>query len=107
VQERLEKMNLPPIQIAVMGCEVNGPGEARDADVGIAAGPGRGLLFSRGKQLGWVPADKMVDALLDEAVKVATENAALESAAAKELAGAAAVKPLPEAVAVGSDSKNG
>ena len=76
VQERLEKMNLPPIQIAVMGCEVNGPGEARDADVGIAAGPGRGLLFSKGKQLGWVPADRMVDALLDEAVKVAAEKAA-------------------------------
>lgn len=75
VQERLEAMKLPPIQIAVMGCEVNGPGEARDADVGIAAGPGRGLLFSRGKQIGWVPADKMVDALMDEAVKVATEMA--------------------------------
>ena len=80
VQERLEKMNLPPIQIAVMGCEVNGPGEARDADVGIAAGPGRGLLFSRGRQLGWVPADRMVDALLEEAVKVATENARLAEA---------------------------
>jgi len=76
VQDRLEKMNLPPIQIAVMGCEVNGPGEAREADVGIAAGPGRGLLFSKGKQIGWVPADKMVDALMDEAVKVATEMAA-------------------------------
>ena len=81
VQERLESMNLPPIQIAVMGCEVNGPGEAREADVGIAAGPGRGLLFSRGKQIGWVPADKMVDALMDEAVKVSSEMAA---AAAKE-----------------------
>lgn len=76
VQDRLEAMNLPPIQIAVMGCEVNGPGEAREADVGIAAGPGRGLLFSKGKQIGWVPADKMVDALMDEAVKVATELAA-------------------------------
>ncbi|MEX2588069.1 MAG: flavodoxin-dependent (E)-4-hydroxy-3-methylbut-2-enyl-diphosphate synthase [Actinomycetota bacterium] len=75
VQKRLEEMNLPPIQVAVMGCEVNGPGEARDADVGIAAGPGRGLLFSRGKQLRWVPEDQMVDALMDEAVKVATENA--------------------------------
>ncbi|HEX2178713.1 MAG TPA: flavodoxin-dependent (E)-4-hydroxy-3-methylbut-2-enyl-diphosphate synthase [Actinomycetota bacterium] len=83
VQERLEKMNLPPIQIAVMGCEVNGPGEARDADVGIAAGPGRGLLFSRGRQLGWVPADRMVDALLEEAVKVATENAAIDKEAAR------------------------
>jgi (E)-4-hydroxy-3-methylbut-2-enyl-diphosphate synthase len=66
------------VQIAVMGCEVNGPGEARDADVGIAAGPGRGLLFSRGRQIGWVPADRMVDALLEEAVKVATAKAAGE-----------------------------
>jgi (E)-4-hydroxy-3-methylbut-2-enyl-diphosphate synthase len=78
VMERLEELKLPPVQIAVMGCEVNGPGEARDADVGIAAGPGRGLLFSRGRQIGWVPADRMVDALLEEAVKVATAKAAGE-----------------------------
>jgi (E)-4-hydroxy-3-methylbut-2-enyl-diphosphate synthase len=78
VMERLEELKLPPVQIAVMGCEVNGPGEARDADVGIAAGPGRGLLFSRGRQIGWVPADRMVDALLEEAVKVATARAAGE-----------------------------
>ena len=84
VQKRLEEMNLPPIQIAVIGCEVNGPGEARDADVGIAAGPGRGLLFSKGKQLGWVPADKMVDALMEEAVKVATEKADVELATVGE-----------------------
>jgi len=71
VLARLEALDLPPVQIAVMGCEVNGPGEARDADVGIAAGPGRGLLFSRGRQIGWVPAECMVDALLEEAVKVA------------------------------------
>lgn len=81
VQDRLEKMNLPPVQIAVMGCEVNGPGEAKDADVGIAAGPGRGLLFSRGKQIGWVPAAMMVDALLAEAVKVASEKVATGVAA--------------------------
>jgi (E)-4-hydroxy-3-methylbut-2-enyl-diphosphate synthase len=66
-------MDLPPMQIAVMGCEVNGPGEARDADIGIAAGPGRGLLFSKGKQLGWVPHDRLVEALLEEAERVAAE----------------------------------
>lgn len=76
VQERLEELRLPPIQVAVMGCEVNGPGEAREADVGLAAGPGRGLLFAKGRQLGWVPADRMVEALIDEAVKVAGEKAA-------------------------------
>jgi (E)-4-hydroxy-3-methylbut-2-enyl-diphosphate synthase len=74
VQERLEELKLPAIQIAVMGCEVNGPGEAREADVGLAAGPGRGLLFSKGRQLGWVPAERMVDALINEAIKVAEDR---------------------------------
>jgi (E)-4-hydroxy-3-methylbut-2-enyl-diphosphate synthase len=73
VEREIEKMDLPPMQIAVMGCEVNGPGEARDADIGIAAGPGRGLLFSKGKQLGWVPHDKLVESLLEEAQRVADE----------------------------------
>jgi (E)-4-hydroxy-3-methylbut-2-enyl-diphosphate synthase len=73
VEAAIEKMDLPPMQIAVMGCEVNGPGEARDADIGIAAGPGRGLLFSKGKQIGWVPHDKLVEALLEEATRVAAE----------------------------------
>ncbi|MDQ3953971.1 MAG: flavodoxin-dependent (E)-4-hydroxy-3-methylbut-2-enyl-diphosphate synthase [Actinomycetota bacterium] len=78
VEQAIEKMDLPPMQIAVMGCEVNGPGEARDADIGIAAGPGRGLLFSKGKQLGWVPHDKLVEALLEEAEKMAAEIRAQE-----------------------------
>jgi (E)-4-hydroxy-3-methylbut-2-enyl-diphosphate synthase len=73
VEARIEAMDLPPMQIAVMGCEVNGPGEARDADIGIAAGPGRGLLFAKGKQVGWVAHDKLVDALLEEAERVAAE----------------------------------
>jgi (E)-4-hydroxy-3-methylbut-2-enyl-diphosphate synthase len=73
VEAAIEQMDLPPMQIAVMGCEVNGPGEARDADIGIAAGPGRGLLFSKGKQIGWVPHDELVDALLAEAERVGQE----------------------------------
>lgn len=73
VEARIEKMDLPPMQVAVMGCEVNGPGEARDADIGIAAGPGRGLLFSKGKQIGWVPGDRLVDALLEEAERLGEE----------------------------------
>jgi (E)-4-hydroxy-3-methylbut-2-enyl-diphosphate synthase len=73
VEAAIEKMDLPPMQIAVMGCEVNGPGEARDADIGIAAGPGRGLLFSKGKQIGWVPHDRLVSALLEEAQRLAVE----------------------------------
>ena len=85
VEARIEKMDLPPMQIAVMGCEVNGPGEARDADIGIAAGPGRGLLFAKGKQIGWVPHAGLVDALLAEAQRVADEiRASGEGAEAAE-----------------------
>jgi (E)-4-hydroxy-3-methylbut-2-enyl-diphosphate synthase len=73
VEAAIEEMDLPPMQIAVMGCEVNGPGEARDADIGIAAGPGRGLLFSKGKQIGWVPHEGLVEALLAETRRVAAD----------------------------------
>jgi (E)-4-hydroxy-3-methylbut-2-enyl-diphosphate synthase len=54
-----------PIQVAVMGCVVNGPGEARDADIGIAAGNKRGHLFVRGTNVAVVPEDEMVDALVE------------------------------------------
>ena len=55
-----------PITVAVMGCVVNGPGEARAADVGIAGGDGEGLVFRKGEILYKVPQDKLVDALMDE-----------------------------------------
>ena len=54
-----------PLQVAVMGCVVNGPGEARDADIGIAAGNKRGHLFVRGTNVAVVPEDQMVEALVD------------------------------------------
>ena len=54
-----------PLQVAVMGCVVNGPGEARDADLGIAAGNKRGHLFVRGQNVAVVPEDEMVDALVE------------------------------------------
>ena len=54
-----------PLQVAVMGCVVNGPGEARDADLGIAAGNKRGHLFVRGTNVAVVPEDKMVEALVE------------------------------------------
>jgi (E)-4-hydroxy-3-methylbut-2-enyl-diphosphate synthase len=54
-----------PLQVAVMGCVVNGPGEARDADLGIAAGNKRGHLFVRGRNVAVVPEDEMVSALVD------------------------------------------
>ncbi len=55
-----------PITVAVMGCGVNGPGEAREADIGIAGGEDCGLLFAKGEIIGKVPQDKIVDALLEQ-----------------------------------------
>jgi (E)-4-hydroxy-3-methylbut-2-enyl-diphosphate synthase len=49
-----------------MGCAVNGPGEAREADVGIAGGIGEGLLFRRGEIIAKVPEDKLIDRLIEE-----------------------------------------
>ncbi len=72
-QKALEAENLP-IQVAVMGCVVNGPGEAREADIGIAAGRGKGHLFIKGQVVRVVPEDEMVDALLDEAEMLVKEG---------------------------------
>jgi (E)-4-hydroxy-3-methylbut-2-enyl-diphosphate synthase len=72
-QSALEEANLP-IQVAVMGCVVNGPGEAREADIGIAAGRGRGHLFIKGQVVRVVPEEEMVEALLDEARKLVEEG---------------------------------
>jgi len=55
-----------PIKIAIMGCVVNGPGEAREADIGIAGGDGTGILFRKGKVIKKFPQDKLVDVLLAE-----------------------------------------
>ena len=70
-----------PIQVAVMGCVVNGPGEARHADLGIAAGKHRGHLFIQGQIVRVVPEDEMVDALVEEARKIAEEGVAARLAA--------------------------
>ena len=59
-----------PITVAVMGCVVNGPGEARNADVGIAGGDGEGLLFRKGEILYKVPQERLVDALMAEIEKL-------------------------------------
>ena len=59
-----------PITVAVMGCVVNGPGEASGADVGIAGGKGEGLLFAKGKILRKVPQEQLVDALFQEIDKL-------------------------------------
>src|SRR5215213_10671261 len=68
-QAALEGLNIP-IQVAVMGCVVNGPGEARSADLGVAAGRHRGHLFIDGQVVRVVPEDEMVEALIEEAEKL-------------------------------------
>jgi (E)-4-hydroxy-3-methylbut-2-enyl-diphosphate synthase len=76
VNERLAKIS-EPIKVAVMGCVVNGPGEAKDADVGIAGGKGRGAIFRKGKLVGTVSEDKFVAAIMaevDSVTKTGTES---------------------------------
>ena len=68
--ERRLKDCTKPITVAVMGCVVNGPGEASAADVGIAGGKGEGLIFRKGKILYKVPQERLVDALMDEIDKL-------------------------------------
>ena len=80
-QEILEKEGLP-IQVAVMGCVVNGPGEARSADLGIAAGNKRGHLFIKGQVVKVVDEQDMVDALLKEGRLIAEEGIEARLAAA-------------------------
>jgi (E)-4-hydroxy-3-methylbut-2-enyl-diphosphate synthase len=88
-QEALEDRNLP-IQVAVMGCVVNGPGEARGADIGIAAGLHKGHLFIRGEIVRVVPEDEMVEALVAEAEKLVAEGIDARLAAADKTAAAEA-----------------
>lgn len=64
-----------PLQVAVMGCVVNGPGEARDADIGIAAGRHRGHLFVKGRNVAVVPEEEMVDTLVEWAEFIAENGA--------------------------------
>ena len=65
VEERLQRID-KPIKVAVMGCVVNGPGEARDADVGIACGKGRGVIFKKGKKVATVEEKDFLEALMRE-----------------------------------------
>ena len=68
VDALLKKAN-KEISVAVMGCEVNGPGEAKDADVGIAAGAGRAVIFRKGEKVRVVPEEEMLSALMEEVEK--------------------------------------
>jgi (E)-4-hydroxy-3-methylbut-2-enyl-diphosphate synthase len=97
-----------PLQVAVMGCVVNGPGEARDADLGIAAGRNRGHLFVKGQNVAVVPEDGMVDALVEwaEIIHEHGVEAALERArATREAARSAAERDRQSLLAAqGSDA---
>lgn len=75
VERRLASIkDIPPIKVAVMGCVVNGPGEARDADVGLAGAQDGGVIFAEGRALRKVSTDKMVDELIAEVKKVARKR---------------------------------
>ncbi|HEX5404858.1 MAG TPA: flavodoxin-dependent (E)-4-hydroxy-3-methylbut-2-enyl-diphosphate synthase [Pseudonocardiaceae bacterium] len=68
----LEGMEVP-LRVAVMGCVVNGPGEAREADLGVASGNGKGQIFVRGKVIKTVPEHQIVETLIEEAMRIAEE----------------------------------
>lgn len=69
LEEKLAGIHMP-LKVAVMGCAVNGPGEAREADIGIAGGDQEFLLFQKGKIIGKVPAEKAVERLMEEIQKI-------------------------------------
>ena len=80
--DKVEEALLPmttPMRVAVMGCVVNGPGEAREADIGVAGGRGKGILFKKGEVISSFPEDKLVEELLSEARKLESEIRAKES----------------------------
>ena len=104
-QEALEKEGLP-IQVAVMGCVVNGPGEARSADIGIAAGKKRGHLFIKGQVVKVVKEEDMVDALLEEGKLLAEEGIEARLAAADQDAAEIARKDVEELLDFQGDINN-
>ena len=82
VQAGLEGMTVP-LRVAVMGCVVNGPGEAREADLGVASGNGKGQIFVKGVVVKTVPESQIVETLIEEAMRLAEEmeNAGIASGA--------------------------
>src|SRR5687767_10001654 len=71
----LEGMEVP-LRVAVMGCVVNGPGEAREADLGVASGNGKGQIFVKGEVVKTVPESQIVETLIEEAMRIAAEQVA-------------------------------
>jgi (E)-4-hydroxy-3-methylbut-2-enyl-diphosphate synthase len=102
-QKALEAEDLP-FQVAVMGCVVNGPGEAREADLGIAAGKGKGHLFIKGQVVRVVAEDEMVSALVDEARKLKEEGVEARLAAADASAAAEAAEDAVQLLEIQGDA---
>ena len=84
VEEKMLPYSNLNIHVAVMGCEVNGPGEARAADLGVAGGKGIGLIFKRGEVIRKVPEAQIVEALMEEVEKFAAEKQAEQAAVAAD-----------------------
>ena len=82
VEERMGEIDAP-LRVAVMGCIVNGPGEAREADIGVASGKGKGQIFRGGQVIRTVPESEIVDALMHEAKLLADEYKASGAASGK------------------------
>ncbi len=80
VEQRMIPFSNKDIHVAVMGCEVNGPGEARAADIGVAGGKGIGLIFRKGEVIRKVPEAKIVEALMEEVEKLVAEKEAARAA---------------------------
>ena len=81
-----------PLRVAVMGCVVNGPGEAREADLGVASGNGKGQIFVKGEVIKTVPEAMIVETLIEEAMRLAEEMG--EPVDLDDDAGTTAVKPI-------------
>ena len=104
-QEALNKEDIP-LQVAVMGCVVNGPGEARSADIGIAAGKNKGHLFIRGEVVRVVNEKDMVTSLLDEARLIVEEGIESRLAAADDNAAELAQKDVEDLLTSQGDINN-
>ena len=78
VEQRMIPFSNKDIHVAVMGCEVNGPGEARAADIGVAGGKGIGLIFRKGEVIRKVPESQILEALMEEVEKLVVEREAAQ-----------------------------
>ena len=90
VTEGLQDLEVP-LRVAVMGCVVNGPGEAREADLGVASGNGKGQIFVKGEVIRTVPEDQIVETLIEEANRIAGEMDLGEDGGDQAAAGAPVV----------------